>query len=371
MTNSTENTIAAINTHIEKNLTPLVADIDQGLYPAEFLQQLGNLGGFAATVSPQYGGLGFTLAEQLAIIADVGKVCGATAFVTWCQAVSAWYLSRTPNAAVREHYLADVASARLLCGTGMSNTVKHLAGIEKMHLKAKREGDSYIVNGILPWVSNIEHQHLIIVCAQLEDDSGYVMFAAKTCKEGFKLQGCPTFSGMEGTKTLNIRFNDVAIEAADVLAHPEQFTDYVATIKPGFILMQAGMGFGVAEASLETIQQCNRSHAHVNQFLDDQDSEISAQLNALKAQANHLSAQIHNNNAAYVDVLKLRAQASELGLDAANSAALHAGARGYLMRHPAQRRMREAMFVAIVTPALKHLRKEIHDIEALAQREIA
>ena len=370
MKNITEDNITAIGAHIEKNLTPLVADIDQGLYPAEFLQQLGDLGGFAATIPAQDGGLGLTLAEQLYIIADVGKVCGATAFVTWCQAVSAWYLSRTPNAAVREQYLVDVASARLLCGTGMSNTVKHLAGIEKMHLKAKRDGDSYIVNGILPWVSNIEHQHLLIVCAQLED-SGYVMFAVKTNQTGLKLQDCPTFSGMEGTKTLNIRFNNVIIETASVLAHPEQFADYVATIKPGFILMQAGMGFGVAEASLETIRQCNRTHAHVNQFLDDQDSELAVRLDALKTQANQLSTQIHNDSAAYVDVLKLRAQASELGLDAANSAALHAGARGYLMRHPAQRRMREAIFVAIVTPALKHLRKEIHDLEALQQRGVA
>jgi hypothetical protein len=33
------------------------------------------------------------------------------------------------------------------------------------------------------------------------------------------------------------------------------------------------------------------------------------------------------------------------------------------MRHPAQRRLREAVFVAIVTPALKHLRKEISALQ--------
>jgi len=41
------------------------------------------------------------------------------------------------------------------------------------------------------------------------------------------------------------------------------------------------------------------------------------------------------------------------------------------MRHPAQRRLREAVFVAIVTPALKHLRKEIHDLEQHANMEAA
>jgi hypothetical protein len=39
------------------------------------------------------------------------------------------------------------------------------------------------------------------------------------------------------------------------------------------------------------------------------------------------------------------------------------GAKGYLQRSPAQRRLREAYFVAIVTPAIKHLRREIARVE--------
>ena len=59
-----------------------------------------------------------------------------------------------------------------------------------------------------------------------------------------------------------------------------------------------------------------------------------------------------------VDVLDVRAQVSELSLRA-QSALLHQGARGYLMSSPVQRRIREAHFVAIVTPAIKHLRWEM------------
>ncbi|SPY01463.1 acyl-CoA dehydrogenase [Neisseria meningitidis] len=62
--------------------------------------------------------------------------------------------------------------------------------------------------------------------------------------------------------------------------------------------------------------------------------------------------------------LSCREAAAVLALAATQSAALHSGAKGYLMRSPAQRRVREAMFVAIVTPAIKHLRKEIAAIEA-------
>jgi hypothetical protein len=51
-------------------------------------------------------------------------------------------------------------------------------------------------------------------------------------------------------------------------------------------------------------------------------------------------------------------------LRAANSALMHQGARGYLMQSEVQRRVREAQFVAIVTPAIKHLRKEMARLSA-------
>jgi hypothetical protein len=43
---------------------------------------------------------------------------------------------------------------------------------------------------------------------------------------------------------------------------------------------------------------------------------------------------------------------------------LHLGAKGYLSNNAAQRRLREAYFIAIVTPAIKHLRKELHEFDS-------
>ena len=60
-----------------------------------------------------------------------------------------------------------------------------------------------------------------------------------------------------------------------------------------------------------------------------------------------------------MNVLDVRAHGAELSLRAAQSALLHQGARGYLMSSEVQRRIRESHFVAIVTPAIKHLRSEM------------
>lgn len=356
---------------IQNELAPQVQAIDrEGFYPEQFLRSLGALGGFNSALPSESGGNGAGLATQIAVTAAVAEQCGSTAFLVWCQSSCAWYLQNAANQAVRDLYLQDVAQGRLLCGTGMSNAVKHLAGIEKIHLRARREGDGYVVNGSLPWVSNVGDGHLAIVAAAVEDE-GYIMFAVPSSAQGFQTRACLEFSGLEGTQTLNLRFQNVLITADHVLAHPEQFRQYVSRIKPGFVLGQIGMGVGIVRACLGIIQDSNGSVGHVNAFLDDQDQELTDRLAHIQAQLSALAPQAQAGSAEILPVLKARAAISELTLKAANSAILHAGAKGYLMIHPAQRRLREAIFVAIVTPALKHLRKEIHDLEARAHQAAA
>lgn len=350
---------------IQNTLAPQVEAIDQGLFPGDFLRALGALGGFSVALPIQAGGLGLDLPAQIDIIARVAQTCGSTAFLVWCQATCAWYLQHSDNPAVQQRYLEDVAHGRLLAGTGMSNAVKHLAGIERINLRGHRDDDGYRISGALPWVSNLGPGHLLIVAAAL-DEGGYVMFAIAPDTEGYSLRACPTFSGLEGSGTYSVRLKDVYVSPEDVLAGPAQFDAYVERFKPGFLLMQIGMGAGLVQASLDTIQASNQRLEHINCYLDDQASALACDLQALRDQTTALAQQ--GAEAPLLNILRARALGSEISLRATQSAALHAGAAGYLMSSPIQRRLREALFVAIVTPALKHLRKEIH---ALEQRQAA
>ncbi len=356
----------AIRSLVTRELAPLAARVDQeGLYPEAFLRAFGAAGGFGAAIPREFGGLGLGLGAQIAITTAVGAECGSTAFIVWCQSVSAWYLLHTPNAATRDRYLAAVARGELLSGSGMSNAVKHLAGIEKIHLRARHDGDGYRIDGVLPWVSNLGEDHLLIAAAEVVGE-GYIMFAIPCNADGLALNPCPEFSGMEGTRTLNPRFHDAHVGSDGVLAHPAQFDAYLARIKPGFVLGQAGMGLGVAQGCVASVRKFNVGHSVTNGYLDEQAAPLQAALDALTTRTAALAVRVEGGEPALLEVLRARAQASEFALRAANAAVLHAGARGYLVRSPVQRRLREAVFVSIVTPALKHLRKEIHDLEAAA-----
>jgi len=104
---------------------------------------------------------------------------------------------------------------------------------------------------------------------------------------------------------------------------------------------------------------------HVNQFLDDRPDELQQELDDIVDAVLTLAETPYETSKDFFrEILQLRLAAGELALRASQSAMLHTGAKGYLSSAPAQRKLRESYFVAIVTPATKHLRKELARMEA-------
>jgi len=299
-------------------------------------------------------------AAAIRAIAEVSRVCGATGFMMWCHDACGLYMEESANPALMGTALRDHASARTLGATGMSNPMKTFAGIETLLLRARPVDGGYVVNGTLPWVSNLGPDHYFGAVAVVETEGAAheIMFMVRCDAPGVELRDCPSFSAMEGTNTWAVRLTDHFIGAADLIADPVR--PFVGRIRAAFILLQCGMGLGVAQGAIDSMWTVERQLGHVNEYLDDRPDELQAELDALTERTMALARTPFGTDAPFlIDVLDARAHASELALRAAQSALLHQGARGYLMSSAVQRRVRESHFVAIVTPAVKHLRKEI------------
>jgi hypothetical protein len=113
------------------------------------------------------------------------------------------------------------------------------------------------------------------------------------------------------------------------------------------------------------MHEAGATHRHINAFLPEQPQQFEETLEALEQTVTELAATPYENNPDFMRrLLGARLDVAEWSLRAANAAMLHAGTRGFLIHGSAQRRLREAYFVAIVTPSIKHLRKELADIAA-------
>lgn len=354
--NSVADAVAAI---ARKDLAPLAADIDAGkVYPADLLRRFGEAGAWG---SHRPGNGAADLGCAIQSMAAIGEVCGATAFMAWCQNTLAWYAMNSDNPALAR-FTDDVAAGKILGGTGLSNPMKSFFGIEKLKLRGRKVEGGYVVRGALPWVSNLGPDHFFGTIFEVEDKPGeIVMFLADCAEPGITLQPCKPFLAMDGTGTYGVQFRDVFVPDTLILA--EAAGPFVKKIRAGFILLQAGMAIGLIRDCIAIMKEVDGSLGHVNRFLPQQPTDFLEVLSDLEGEAMQLARDPFNADDGYWRaVVALRLQAGDASVATAHAAMLHCGARGYLMSHRAQRRMREAYFVAIVTPATKQLRKMLADM---------
>ena len=350
-------------------LAQQVYAIDRGTYPEAVLKQLAATGAMSAHLTQADGTAGdYGLA--IAAMAEASKVCGATGFMMWCQAVAGLYMQASGNPALNGERLAQHIAGQSLGGTGLSNPMKSFAQIEALLLKATPVEGGYLVNGTLPWVSNLAADHyfgaIAAVSTEDSDAKHEIMFMLQCKAPGVTLKGCPEFSGMEGTGTYSVHCKDLFVGSSDLVAAPAK--PFIARIRGGFVLLQCGMAAGIIQGAIDSMWAVEGQLGHVNQYLEDRPADLQAELDALIARVMKLAETPLDTSIDYfINVLDARCHGAELCLRAANSALLHQGARGYLMQSAVQRRVREAQFVAIVTPAIKHLRKEM---ERLSDEEM-
>ncbi|TCP39994.1 acyl-CoA dehydrogenase family protein [Rhodovulum marinum] len=354
----------AVDQITAKDLSPLARRIDEErFYPEDVMRAMGAAGAYGSHV----GGLDANtdLSGAIAAMARASEACLSTGFCMWCQNALAWYIFSSDNAFLKTEIGPKVISGQSLGGTGMSNPMKAIAEIEPMRLKGERIEGGYRVKGVLPWVSNLTPDGYFGMMFAVEGADGpkTVMAIAHAEWEGVKLTLDHDFVAMGGTATCKVQFRDVIVPDDFVLADPA--APFIKRIRAGFVLLQCGMAAGMIASAIDMMRQVEGPLGHVNRHLEKQPADFQSEYDALLAEVLELAKTPYDPSAAYWRrVLQARLKGGELSVEAAHYAMLHCGARGYVSHGAAQRRLREAYFVAIVTPATKHLRKMLAELPA-------
>lgn len=339
---------------IDAQLAPHAANIDQqGLYPQPFIEALAQTGALSL-LSQDYA----SIFAQNAVLSEIGATCGTTAFTLWCHCAFIWYLQQSDNPALKARYLKQAQTGKRYGATGLSNTIKSLSGIEQHRLRAKPDGDGYRIDGTLAWVSHVKIGHSLAITAQ-QDDGSLIMFIADIDGNSVRLSDCPPFTGLQGSLTAQVQFNNHYLSPEYLLVNPNQTHDYLKKITLGMVSLQLGIAAGITQHALRLINTSNQFNQELNQYLAENYQYETLNNRYLAWQQSYQSLSKSASLPALLRVLELRHAIAILALDTAQSASIHAGGLGYLADHPASRLLREAAFIAVVTPTLKHLSREI------------
>ncbi len=237
--------------------------------------------------------------------------------------------------------------------------VKALAGIEGFKLKASRADGGHVVSGVLPWVSNLGDGHWFGTIFEDTADPAHRLMAMVRCSQpGVEIRQNARFVALEGTGTYSVLFRRPFI-AEDMLP-ADPLGDMARRIRPGFVLLQTGMGLGVIDGCIASMHVADRTHRSTNQHLPKRPEDFKTAVSALRGTSMQLAAIPNEQAPDYIRaVLEARLATSELTLEATQAAVLHGGARGYIEGSAIARRQREGNFVALITPSVRHLRMEL------------
>ncbi len=341
-----------LNDILKEKLKPIVRQIDeQAYYPKEVLQAIGEAG----YLSSEGKTLKETAAGEIEVVKQTSKYCMTTGFNLWCHLAALTYLRHTPNKALQQRLLPKLESGEVLGGTGLSNPMKYYAGLEKLHLKARKTEGGYLLSGVLPAVSNLGDGHWFGVIAATEDDQR-VMALISCEQERLSLKEKVSYLGLNGSATYACCFEDVFIPDEQILS--EDADTFVKQIRPYFVAYQIPLGFGVTQAAISSMKKHENKQNGCNQYLPVQPEDLVGKLKPIEEALGNIF-QHSSADVKWEDLLPIRKDAAYVTLEAVNTAMLHAGGAGYLKNSADARRLRETYFFMNLTPTVKHLGKMI------------
>ncbi len=134
-------------------------------YPSEFVAALGEAGYLAALIPEEYGGAGLQISAAAAILEEIQRQ-GCNGGAVHAQMYIMGTVLRHGSDAQKAEYLPKIATGELrLQAFGVTEPS---SGTDTLSLKttAKRDGDSYIINGQKIWTSRAEHSDLMLLLAR-------------------------------------------------------------------------------------------------------------------------------------------------------------------------------------------------------------
>lgn len=337
---------------------------------ASVLPKLAQAGIFRIGVPQAQGGLaGTDIGDAIEAVSQVAEYSVASAFVAWGQRVFIEYLLRSPNEGLAQRWLPALLSGEQAGATALSNAMKFLSGIESLQISAREDDGAWVLDGRMPWVTNLRPQGFLVAAAVSAPDGTPAVVALPHDIAGLVRSADLSLMALQSSNTAALEVQGVRIKP-EWLIHPDA-RQYLPGARPAFAGLQCGLSIGLARRALQTAAQSGQGQASRG-ILGEPLAALGAQVKALSASLidGVRSGRFVTEPWALFEIrialAEAAQQAVQLELQASGGAAyLRPAGAGFA------RRWREAAFLPIVTPSLVQLNTELAKRRAKLAAEAA
>ncbi|HEY9274363.1 acyl-CoA dehydrogenase family protein [Achromobacter sp.] len=215
----------AVRRFVHERLIPAEDELaESGQVPPDIVNEMRELGLFGLSISPDHGGLGLTMEEEVRVVFELGQTSPAFRSLAGTNiGIGSQAIVLAGTDAQRAHYLPKLASGELI---GSFALTEPDAGSDAMALRlsAVRDGDSYVLNGTKRYITNAPIAGLFSVMARTAPErraNSISCFLVEAGTPGLTIGKPDKKMGQAGALTSDVVFDNCRVPASALLGGEE------------------------------------------------------------------------------------------------------------------------------------------------------
>jgi butyryl-CoA dehydrogenase len=239
----------------QKEIAPRAAEVDRTEeFPADNIRDMAELGLLGLPYPEEVGGGGGDYLSYAIAVEEIARACGSTALIYAAHvSLGCGPIYYFGNEEQVQRWLPRLCSGQ---GLGAFGLTEPGAGSDAgaTRTTAKRDGDSYILNGSKMWITSGAIADVVIATAKTDPSAGtrgISCFLVEKGSPGFVPGKNEPKLGLKGSVTSALSFENCRVPAANLLGREgEGFRQMLITLDGGRISIGA-MALGLAQAALD------------------------------------------------------------------------------------------------------------------------
>lgn len=183
-------------------------------------REMADQGFTGLTIPEEYGGLGLSLVDLIAVTEEMGRACLPGPFISTLWAAS--LIERAGNEGQRKQYLEPIAAGELKATVALLEETGEW-NPDAVMLAATKDGKEYRLRGTKHYVSDAAVADVIIVVAR--ENTELVLLPVERSTAGVKITETPAIDATR--KLYTVEFDNVAVPESSALAFTTKTKDAV------------------------------------------------------------------------------------------------------------------------------------------------
>jgi acyl-CoA dehydrogenase len=248
---------AQLRRFVNEEIKPRALQWEQdGMVPREVMRRMGELGFFGIRYPAQYGGAEMDTLATVVLAEELGRstFSGVAITVLVHTDMASVHLFNAGSPALKDRWMPDVVAGRKIVAVGVTEPGAG-SDVKGIRTTARRDGDSYVLNGAKMFITNGVHADLYCIAAisnpEMRPSQRLSMLLVEKGTPGFRVGRALDKQGWRSSDTAELLFEDCRVPAANLLGEEGRgFYAIMRNFQNERIVIGA-MAIGEADAAIE------------------------------------------------------------------------------------------------------------------------